>query len=77
MIYINDLISGTQPKFDAELAELRKIKAAETNDPKAQINVWDWRYFANQLKKQKYNVDAEALRHSQTLCAASHSVSRT
>lgn len=60
--YINDLIAGTQPKFEAEVAELRKIKAAETNDPKAQINVWDWRYFANQLKKQKYNVDVEALR---------------
>ncbi len=60
--YINDLIAGTQPKFAAEVSELRKIKVAETNDPKAQINVWDWRYFANQLKKQNYNVDAEALR---------------
>jgi thimet oligopeptidase len=24
--------------------------------------VWDWRYFANELKKTKYNVDAEQLR---------------
>src|SRR5208337_85663 len=28
----------------------------------AQIHAWDWRYFDNQLKKQKYTVDAEQLR---------------
>jgi thimet oligopeptidase len=60
--YINDLIAGTKPKFDAEIAEFRKLKAAETNERKAQIYTWDWRYYANQLKKQKYTVDAEALR---------------
>ena len=60
--YINDLIAGTQPKFDAEVAELRKLKVAETNDPKAEIKTWDFRYYQNQLKKQKYQVDVEALR---------------
>ena len=38
--YIDNLISGIQPKF----------------------GVWDWRYYTNQLKKQQYNVDTEALR---------------
>ena len=60
--FINDLIAGIQPKFDAEVTELRKLKVAETKDPNAQINIWDWRYYANQLKKQKYTVDTEALR---------------
>ena len=60
--FINDLIAGIQPKFDAEIAELRKLKVAETKDPNAQINKWDWRYFSNQLKKEKYTVDTEALR---------------
>ena len=60
--YINDLVTGIQPKFDAEVAELQKLKAAETNDPNAKIDVWDWRYFANQRDKQKYSVDKEALR---------------
>lgn len=60
--YINDLIAGTQPKFDGEVAELRKLKVAETGDPNAQIKIWDFRYYQNQLKKQKYAVDAEALR---------------
>jgi oligopeptidase A len=60
--YINDLVAGIQPKFDSEIAELQKLKAADTNDPKAKIMVWDWRYYTNQLNKQKYAVDKEALR---------------
>src|SRR5256885_1528081 len=60
--YINDLVTGIQPKFDSEVAELQKLKAADTNDPNAKIEVWDWRYYSNQRNKQKYNVDKEALR---------------
>jgi thimet oligopeptidase len=56
------LKTGLQPKFDAELEEFRQLKIAETGDTNAVIHVWDWRYFANQLKKTKYNVDAEQLR---------------
>lgn len=60
--YINDLIAGSAPKFDGEVAELRKLKVAESKDPNAQIKMWDFRYYQNQLKKQKYSVDTEALR---------------
>jgi thimet oligopeptidase len=60
--FLERLKAGLQPKFDAEIAEFRRIKAAETGDPKAQIHIWDWRYFNNQLKKQRYTVDAEQLR---------------
>ena len=60
--FINDLVAGVQPKFDAELEEFRKLKATETGDPKAKINIWDCRYYTNELKKQHYTVDAEALR---------------
>ena len=60
--YISDLVTGSQPKFDSELAELQKLKAADTNDPNARIMVWDWRYYSNQRNKQKYAVDKEALR---------------
>lgn len=60
--YIGDLVAGIQPKFAAEVAEMQKLKAADTNDPNAVIGVWDWRYYSNQLNKQKYNVDKEALR---------------
>jgi oligopeptidase A len=60
--YINDLVAGIQPKFESEVAELQKMKAADTNDPNAKIMVWDWRYYSNQRDKQKYAVDKEALR---------------
>jgi thimet oligopeptidase len=60
--FLEQLKTGLQPKFDAELAEFRKIKVRETGDTNAQIHVWDWRYFSNQLKKEKYTVDAEQLR---------------
>src|SRR5213080_3333242 len=60
--YINDLVVGSQPKFDSEVAKLQKLKAADTNDPNAKIMVWDWRYYSNQRNKQKYDVDKEALR---------------
>jgi len=60
--YIDDLVSGIQPKFAAEVAEMQKMKAEDTHDPNAKIDVWDWRYYSNQIKKTKYNVDTEALR---------------
>ena len=60
--FLEKLKAGLQPKFDAELAEFRQLKIKETGDPKAQIEIWDWRYFSNQLKKEKYTVDAEQLR---------------
>ena len=61
--YIDNLISGIQPKFAAEVAELQKMKAADTNDPNAKIHRLGLALlFSNQLKKQKYNVDTEALR---------------
>jgi len=60
--FIGDLVAGSQPKFDAELADLRKLKIADTSNSDAQIGIWDWRYYTNELKKQRYAVDPEALR---------------
>jgi thimet oligopeptidase len=60
--FLERLKTGLQPKFDAETAEFRTMKVKETGDPNAQIHLWDWRYYANQLKKEKYTVDEEALK---------------
>src|SRR5262249_7862883 len=60
--FAEKLKRGLQPKFDAELAQYRDLKRKETGDPKAEINIWDWRYYSNMLKKERYNVDAEQLR---------------
>ena len=60
--FLENLKTGLQPKYDAELEEFRQLKIKETGDTNARIYIWDWRYFANELKKTKYNVDAEQLR---------------
>lgn len=60
--FLVKLNAGLQPKFSAELETYRELKAKETGDANAKLNVWDWRYFSNQLKKEKYTVDAEQLR---------------
>src|SRR2546428_750927 len=60
--YIDNLISGIQPKFAAEVVAFQKMKAEDAHNPEAKIGVWDWRYYTNQLKKQQYTVDTEALR---------------
>ncbi len=60
--FLQNLKTGLQPKYDLELKEFRDLKVAETGDTNAVVNAWDWRYYANQLKKTKYNVDAEQLR---------------
>ena len=60
--FLEKLKIGLQPKFDAEVNELRILKVKETGDPDAKINIWDWRYYQNQLKKEKYTIDSEQLR---------------
>jgi thimet oligopeptidase len=62
LAFLQDVKTGLQPKFDAEQAEFRALKAKETGTANPPLYGWDWRYYANQLKKQKYNVDAEQLR---------------
>lgn len=57
-----DLINGLEPKFREEIEAYRQLKVAETGDANAQIQLWDWRYYDNQLKKSEYSVDAEELR---------------
>jgi thimet oligopeptidase len=60
--FLRKLKTGLQPKFEAELEAYRQIKARQTGDASAKINIWDWRYFSDELKKEKYTVDAEQLR---------------
>ena len=60
--FLEELKTGLQPKLDAELATFRAMKARHTGDPGAVLHNWDWRYYANELKKERFNVDAEQLR---------------
>jgi len=60
--FLVKLDRGLQPKFGQELGEFQALKAKETGNPKAKVELWDWRYYSNQLKKEKYAIDAEQLR---------------
>jgi thimet oligopeptidase len=60
--FLERLKTGLQPKFDAEIAEFRALKVKDTGDPNTPFLLWDWRYYANQLKKEKYTVDEDALK---------------
>ncbi len=60
--FLQDLKVGLQPKLDGELKEFQEIKARETGVKDAKVNLWDIRYFSNQLRKEKFTIDTEALR---------------
>ena len=60
--FLEDLSRGLGPKLEAETAECRRMKARDTGEADARIFSWDWRYYQNQLKKERYTVDGEALR---------------
>jgi thimet oligopeptidase len=60
--FLEQLSNGLQPKFEAELKEFQALKARDTGNPNARIALWDTGYYMNQLKKEKYAVDAEKLR---------------
>nr|WP_281384264.1 M3 family metallopeptidase [Pelagicoccus albus] len=62
LAFEREFVEGLEPKFKSELAAFRELKVEETGDPNAEIKMWDWRYYANQLKKRRYSVDTEALR---------------
>ncbi|CAN5158916.1 M3 family metallopeptidase [soil metagenome] len=60
--FLYELSDGLQPKFDAEIAELQKLKAAGTGEPDATIHGWDVRFYQNILMKEQFNIDTEELR---------------
>ena len=57
-----DLVTGLQPKFDAEMETLRLLKDAQTGKADVQLELSDVNYYTNKLKKEKFSVDTEALR---------------
>ena len=69
--FIDDLITQTQPKFDAEVAEMETLKlkdywqgygATRGHDTFRGVFTWDARYYTNQFMKARYQIDTEALR---------------
>jgi thimet oligopeptidase len=62
LAFLEKLKDGLEPKYRAELQEFKQIKAASKGSTTPEVNIWDWRYCAEKLRQEKYQVDAEALR---------------
>ncbi|MEM6884402.1 MAG: M3 family metallopeptidase [Verrucomicrobiota bacterium] len=60
--FLVDLKTGLQPKFEQEVETLTALKAERTGDSSAQLNIWDFRYYSNELKDEKYNINEEQLK---------------
>ncbi len=58
--FLNKLMLAANPVAKAELAEMQKISDAEGNNFK--LESWDWWYYAEKLRKQKYNLDENELK---------------
>jgi len=62
MDFVKEMSAGLEPKFRQELTRMQAMKAEDAGDPETKVRHWDWRYYSNQIKKQGYAVDTEALR---------------
>ena len=58
--FLNDMWTPTLKKAEAEVSEMQKIIGAEGDSFKLQP--WDWWYYAEKVKKDKYTLDEEMLR---------------
>jgi thimet oligopeptidase len=56
------LKGALEPKYQAEISELKKAKASVAGAITPDVKLWDWYFTSALLQKQKYNIDTEALR---------------
>ena len=57
MSFLNNLWSYALPKAKAEAAELQQLMDKEGKGEK--LEAWDWWYYTEKLRKEKYNLDEE------------------
>lgn len=60
MEFLNDLLEKAKPKAEAEVKEV--LEFAKKKDGLADLKKWDFAYYSEQLKKEKYALDDEILR---------------
>ncbi len=58
--FLDKLMKAALPVAKSELAEMQAISDAEGNTFK--LESWDWWYYAEKLRKQKYNLDENELK---------------
>jgi len=58
--FLDKLMKASLPVAKAELAEMQKI--ADKEGAKFKLQSWDWWYYAEKLRKEKYNLDEKELK---------------
>jgi peptidyl-dipeptidase Dcp len=58
--FLNKLMAAATPVAQKELAEMQALSDAEGNNFK--LASWDWWYYAEKLRKQKYDLDQNELK---------------
>lgn len=59
--FLSDLAQKLKPKLKQELEHLLVLKQKDLANTD-HLDDWDWRYYMNQLKKEKYQVDQEVIK---------------
>ena len=60
MNFLNNLWSYSLPKAKAEAADLQKIMDKEGKGKK--LEAWDWWYYTEKLRKEKYNLEEDEIK---------------
>lgn len=60
MDFLNNLWSYSLPKAKAEAAELQKIMDKDSKGDK--LEGWDWWYYTEKLRKEKYNLEEDEIK---------------
>lgn len=59
--FLNGIRNGIKPKGKKELNILKKLRFEKTGVNDKDLYNWQWRYYANTLKKEKYQIDHEKI----------------
>jgi len=60
--FLNGLVDKLKPFRDQEIATLNALKAEKEGAGAGPVTISDWRFYANELKKTKYQIDPEEVR---------------
>ena len=60
--FVEDLHARTRSAFERESEELRRYQEEKTGKPVARMEPWEVAYWAEQMRKERYDLDDEQLR---------------
>jgi peptidyl-dipeptidase Dcp len=58
---LNQLVDAYRPTAEKELKDVQEL-ASQAQDPNFETMPWDWAFYSNKLKDQKFNINDEMLR---------------